>query len=86
MLKGVNKQVVEVVELENEYFERAILFLRPGRPGYDEPTLRQRAGEYVRGLKYRPRRKLSPWLAGAVLLGAAVLGLLAAAAAGVLPL
>ena len=26
MLKGVNKQVVEVVEVDNEFFERAILF------------------------------------------------------------
>ena len=33
MLKGVNKHVVEVVDMENEYFEKAILFLRPGRPG-----------------------------------------------------
>ena len=48
MLKGVNKHVVEVVDMENEYFEKAILFLRPGRPGFDESTLRQRAGESVR--------------------------------------
>ena len=85
MLKGINKHVVEVVEMENEYFERAILFLRPGQPGYDELTLRQRAGEYLRGLKYRPRRGFSPWRAGAVVLGAVVLGVLAMAAAGVLP-
>ena len=39
MLKGVNKHVVEVVDMENEYFEKAILFLRPGRPGFDESTL-----------------------------------------------
>ena len=29
MLKGVNKQVVEVVEVDNEFFERAILFVKP---------------------------------------------------------
>ena len=29
MLKGVNKQVVEVVEVDNEFFERAILFIKP---------------------------------------------------------
>ena len=28
MLKGVNKQVVEVVEVDNEFFERAILFVK----------------------------------------------------------
>ena len=76
MLKGVNKRVVEVVDIENEYFEKAILFLRAGRPDSDETTLRQRAGEYVRTIKYRPRREL-PWKKVLLLgLGAAlVLGL-----------
>ena len=75
MLKGVNKRVVEVVDIENEYFEKAILFLRAGRPDSDENILRQRAGEYVRTIKYRPRRGF-PWkkalllgLAAAVVLG-----------------
>lgn len=74
MLKGVNKHVVEVVDLENEYFEKAILFLRPGRPDSDEGTLRQRAGEYLRTIKYRPRRGFSwRWaLAAAGLLAAAL--------------
>ena len=78
MLKGVNKHVVEVVDMENEYFEKAILFLRPGRPGFDESTLRT--------LKYRPRRALSPWKAAGIILGAVLLGILALGAAGSLPL
>ena len=41
MLKGINKRVVEVVDIENEYFEKAILFLRAGRPDSDEGLLRQ---------------------------------------------
>lgn len=56
MLKGINKRVVEVVDIENEYFEKAILFLRAGRPDADEGTLRRRAGEYIRTIKYRPRQ------------------------------
>ena len=59
MLKGINKRVVEVVDIENEYFEKAILFLRAGRPDSDEGLLRQRAGEYVRAIKYRPRREFA---------------------------
>lgn len=59
MLKGVNKRVVEVVDMESEYFEKAILFLRAGRTDADEGALRQRAGEYLRAIKYRPRRDLS---------------------------
>lgn len=83
MLKGVNKRVVEVVDMESEYFERAILFLRPGHPDSDETALRRRAGEYVRAIKYRPRRGFS-WrsallagagLAAAVLAGGWFLGL-----------
>ena len=56
MLKGVNKHVVEVVDMESEYFEKAILFLRAGRPDPGEGVLRQRAGEYLRTIKYRPRQ------------------------------
>jgi hypothetical protein len=78
MLKGVNKRVVEVVDIENEYFEKAILFLRAGRPDSDENTLRQRAGEYVRTIKYRPRRGFA-WKK-ALLLGVVVAGALLLAA------
>lgn len=70
MLKGVNKRVVEVVDIENEYFEKAILFLRAGHSDSDEGALRRRAGEYVRAIKYRPRREL-PWR-GLLLAGAAL--------------
>ncbi len=60
MLKGVNKQVVEVVDLENEYFEKAILFIKAEKQERDEKTIRQRAGEYVRTIRYTPRRRLTP--------------------------
>lgn len=73
MLKGVNKSVVEVVDIESEYFEKAILFLRPGRGAVDEGTLRRKAGEYLGSLRYRPQRKKSDrWLLVALL---AALGL-----------
>lgn len=81
MLKGVNKHVVEVVDIESEYFEKAILFLRPGRSDSDEGALRQRAGEYLRTIKYRPRRGFSGrWM---LIAGLAVAGLLLAAGLGV---
>lgn len=83
MLKGVNKSVVEVVDMESEYFEKAILFLRPGRGAVDEGTLRRKAGEYLGGIRYQPRRKRIGWwlLAGGiaalgVLLGVAVWAIL----------
>ena len=84
MLKGVNKRVVEVVDIENEYFEKAILFLRAGRTESDENALRQRAGEYVRTIKYRPRKGIS-WkktlLISLVVAGLALAAVLAMGAA-----
>lgn len=59
MLKGVNQKVVEVVDMDSEHFERAILFLKPEHPDSDEKSLRQWAGEYIRGVKYHPRRTFS---------------------------
>ncbi len=82
MLKGVNKRVVEVVDIESEYFEKAILFL----PDTDEGALRRRAGEYVRTIKYRPRQGFS-WkkllIAGVL---AAGVTLIALGLGGLLPL
>ena len=69
MLKGVNKRVVEVVDIESEYFEKAILFLRAGRPDTDEGALRRRAGEYVRTIKYRPRQGYKELLPAKALAG-----------------
>lgn len=72
MLKGVNKSVVEVMDIESEYFEKAILFLRPGRGAVDEGTLRRKAGEYLGGIRYQPRRKKIGWWLLAVGLGGLV--------------
>lgn len=58
MLKGVNKKVVEVDTLENEYFEKAILFIKVEKQGGDERTLKQRAEDYLYNIKYTPRTKM----------------------------
>ena len=84
MLKGVNKRVVEVVDMENEYFEKAILFVKAEKQERDERTIRQRAGEYVKAIRYTPRRRLDPVqlaikaakFASAAAVGAAAAGLL----------
>lgn len=84
MLRGVNKQVVEVIDMQNEYFEKAILFVKVEKQEKDEQVLRQRAGEYVRTIQYTPRRRFScgqmalaaAKLASAAAIGAIVAGLL----------
>lgn len=59
MLKGVNKKVVEVVDIENEYFEKAILFIKLEEQGSDDKTIKQRAGDYLHSIRYTPRTALS---------------------------
>ena len=57
MIKGINKNVVEIVDTGNEMFERAILFLRPqryGRADSNEQTEHLARG-YLKGLKLRRR-------------------------------
>lgn len=53
MLKGVNKQVVEVVEVDNEFFERAILFVKPEKQQNGEEALRENARRYVGSLRWQ---------------------------------
>ena len=43
MLKGVNKQVLEIAETENGFFEKAIFFVKPEYSGLSEGRLRESA-------------------------------------------
>lgn len=74
MLKGVNKQVVEVVDVDNEYFERAILFIKPEKQEKGEAALRECAHRYLGSIRYRPRRLRGwrRWVIRAMLLACAV--------------
>jgi len=62
MVKGVNKNVIEICDTGNDYFERAILFVRPNSAAnHDSDALRLHADQFLSGLKIRswwhPRRK-----------------------------
>ncbi len=77
MIKGVNKQVVDVTEPDSAYFERVLFFVKPEFSGLGESVLRRKAdlllhdagGERVAGMK-RPLRKR---IGGAVKIGLAAL-------------
>ena len=63
MVKGVNKNVIEICDTGSDYFERAILFVRQnGAAGSDSDALRFQAGEFLSGLKvrswWRPRGRI----------------------------
>ena len=72
MIKGVNKQIIEISDTGSKSFERAILFVRPNSRGLDSETLDGYAKEYLSQIKLRPsiyaRRMLwGAW--GRILLG-----------------
>ncbi len=79
-VKGVNRQIIEVVNTENETFEKAILFLRAEKQDSGEEELEREAESYLNGLavpRLSPRRKnrkrLLIWGIGALLaIGAGV--------------
>ena len=44
MIKGINRQVVEVKETGSEYFERILFFVKPEYASVSEGKIRERAG------------------------------------------
>lgn len=56
MIKGVNKQVLEICETQNGYFEKALFFVRPEYSGFSEGRLRENASRELDGLKLTPSR------------------------------
>ena len=45
MIKGVNRQVVEITQTQCEYFERVLFFIKPEYSAVSEGDLRERASE-----------------------------------------
>ena len=43
MIKGVNKQVLEITNTENPYFERIVFFVKPEYKGADRAKLKKEA-------------------------------------------
>ncbi len=45
MLKGVNRQVVEIAQPESRYFEKILLFVKPEYAGLPQDRLSRAAGD-----------------------------------------
>lgn len=80
MIRGVNKNIIEISSTGNEQFERAILFIRPDSAGAGRDELFRRADEYLSGLTLRrhfyARGKLLPrilCIAAGALAGAGIM-------------
>lgn len=50
MIKGVNKQIVEINCTRDEYIERAILFVNPQKAKLPRELLEKKAGDYLNTL------------------------------------
>ena len=79
MIKGVNKQVVDVTEPDSAYFERVLFFVKPEFSGLGEGALRSKANQLLNETAgegvARPKRRLRPRLQAAAVAGlAAILG------------
>lgn len=80
MIKGVNKQVLEINETQNGFFEKAIFFVKPEYSGMSEGRLRESAKEEIENAGRPPKRKFFQpqykFKAVASLLGAFAIGLI----------
>lgn len=60
MVKGVNKQIIEINGDENDYFDKAILFVKPERRFISQNSLQKEAKTYIQNLEEKPQQhKLS---------------------------
>lgn len=86
MIKGVNKQVLEISETQNGFFEKAIFFVKPEYSGMGEGRLRESARKEienagkppVRSYKYKNERMKKAIILAAVFVSGIVVGLASA--------
>lgn len=58
MIKGINRQVVEVNDTGNECFEKILFFIKPEYAGLSEGKIRERAGLIANGVSSAPPTKV----------------------------
>lgn len=57
MIKGVNKQILEVTNPESPYFEKIIFFVKPESQKFSEQSLKQEAEKISKNAKKPPKQK-----------------------------
>ncbi len=82
MIKGVNRQVVEITQTDCEYFERILFFVKPEFASVSEGKLRERAGMMSTSADKPPATKIRrkrvfeiACLAGSAIAGAGIYAL-----------
>lgn len=59
MIKGINKQILEVTNTESPYFEKIIFFVRPSSSSISEGKLQEEAEKLSQKMKKPPKEKKS---------------------------
>lgn len=73
-MRGVNKLIVEIKDTDNEYFDRAILFLKPDKAAVEQRELNLGAERLLSAVRNGRNRRKRRWIWGvAAACGAAVL-------------
>lgn len=72
-MRGVNKLILEIKNTENEFFDRAILFLKPDKMNADQSQLNENAQRLLSavrmdGINKRRRIKIGLVVLGCILL------------------
>ncbi len=57
MLKGVNRQILEVTNTENPYFERVIFFVKPEYRNEERSKLKREAEALCTAVQKPPKQK-----------------------------
>ena len=76
MIKGVNRQVIEITETGSEYFEKMLLVVKPQYSSMNLKKLKKKAGNVAAGISHTPppppsKRKRPSFLVSAAKLSAA---------------
>ena len=58
MIKGINRQVVEITETKCEYFERVLFFIKPEYSAVSEGELKERATVIAQSASVPPATRL----------------------------
>ena len=73
-MRGVNKLIVEIKDTNSEYFDRAILFLKPEKLGTEQSELNESAERLLERVRSGAPRSRSRWWIPAVIGGVILLG------------
>jgi hypothetical protein len=57
MIKGINKQILEVTNTESPYFEKIIFFVRPQAQHMNDQLLQKEAEKISKDMKKPPKAK-----------------------------